>query len=318
MSQKKKGDVSIANILAIIGLAAYGVISFMGAFFGSTDGKPGRAILLAVGLVILLAGILILCIKAKKAEDNPDKWRFVEWGCLAAYVLVVALCSGSFHRFFSVVQHKDSLQEAAREELAAMEALADQYESQSSHSLNLATVQLKNYLASSQTKSGKDSLSAYVSKYVTDVDIWSSSAVGIVSANTDGVVKSLEDDIAAWNYMRLPPLAQSLDGNYVMLWDALQEKIAVYGRENGLIPVISGGGGSPYVYSGLAPFDLGERPVGTFAGQLQSVQGFPVISWIVLVLLHLLVLLNYLVAPRTHFVKAGRSESEDFSDGAVL
>lgn len=41
MSQEKKGKITIANLLALIGLAGIGVVTFFGIQLHSSDGTPG-------------------------------------------------------------------------------------------------------------------------------------------------------------------------------------------------------------------------------------------------------------------------------------
>ena len=60
MSQKESGNVSIANILALVGLAGIGVITFMGTLLHSADGKPTGAILGALALVAALGFFLFM------------------------------------------------------------------------------------------------------------------------------------------------------------------------------------------------------------------------------------------------------------------
>lgn len=318
MAKKKQGDVSIANILAIIGLAAYGVISFFGEYFVSSGGSPVRAVFIAIALVAVLAFLLFFSIKAKGAEDNPDKWRFVEWGCLILYIGVVVAGSGPFHRFFVAVTQKEELKNAATEQFQAINNLFSEYNSQKDTHMSAAYEELKNYLASDQAKRVKnDSLANYVKTRIKTVDDWATECESILTITPDSSIEKLKEDINAWNYMRLPSLAWNLDRSYVKAWDTIQDKIEAYGINSGLIPVIARDENG-YAFTGLATFDLGERPEGTFVQKLKALDGTTIAGWIVLVLLHLLVLLNYLVAPRTVVVGPGRRSGEDENLGGGL
>ena len=62
MSQEKKGKITIANILALIGLAGIGVVTFFGIQLHSSDGTPGGAIIGAIALVVGLGFLLMMSI----------------------------------------------------------------------------------------------------------------------------------------------------------------------------------------------------------------------------------------------------------------
>lgn len=317
MSEKKKSDVSIANVLAIIGLAGLGVITFFGEMFKSADGRPTRAIIFAAVYVGLLAFFLIFSIKAKGAEDNPDKWRYAEWFCLAAYVAVAILGSTPFHRFFSVASQKTSLQAQALAEVQNVDALYASYNEQQKAFLGVAKEQLKNYKDSQQDASIKGDLYKYVEQYVTDVNAWSKSASRIVSIDGNVQTQPFYKRIDAWNYMQLSALARDIDALVESSRSDLKDRIDAFGQDAGLIPVIGGGQGVPYTYDGLAQFDLGVQKTGHMFNTISSVSGKTLWGWVALVLLNLVIILNYLVAPRTYVVGPGR-RSDDQSGGASL
>lgn len=302
MSEKKNGKISIANIIALIGLAGIGVITFFGILLHSSDGKPGGAILGALALVAGLGFLLFMSIKAKGAEDNPDKWRYVEWGCLAAYVIVAILFATPFQRFFYIFSEKDSMQLQARQEIRAIKKLYQEYDHQQKKFLNDATEQIQNYIASGQRKNIKDDLSAYVDGIGSNVDGWAAKASAIVKFSGDKQLGDIEDKIEGWNIMELSSIASDLENKDSGAWDMLEAKIKKYEEQNKLIPVIGGGGGHPYRLDGYAKFELGEKPEPKFAQMLRSSDGNTALGWIIYIILNLLVLLNYAVASRTGFV----------------
>ena len=316
MSEKKKGDVSIANVLAIIGLAGLGVITFLGEMLKSTDGRPTRAIIFAVVYVGLLALFLIFSIKAKGAADNPDKWRYAEWFCIAAYVAVAILGSSPFHHFFSVVSQKQELQEMANDQVRMVEDLYTSYNTQCDNYLKSAQARLRLYQDNPQRNNTKDRLSEYVEKHFADSSKWLVNSSENVKVNKEDVIKKIGNRIKKWNYMQLSSLASDIDGLVNDSRSDLEDRIDWFKRE--LIPVI----GIPaedgkYTYKGLAEFDLGPELSGEMVSKLSSDSGKSVLGWIVFALLHLIVLFNYLVAPRTYIVGPGR-RSEDQSGGASL
>ena len=293
MTQKNSGNVSIANIIALIGLAGLGVVTFFGILLHSSDGKPAGAILGALSLVAVLGFLLFMGIRAKGAQDNPDKWRYVEWACLVIYVVVAALFAGPFQRFFYIVSEKDALQAEARQEIRTIKTLYQEYDHQQKKFLDDAVEQIQNYIASGQQNNIKDELADYVNGIKNDVNGWAMKAATIVKLPKDQQLIDIEDKIEGWNFMQLASIASDLEEKDSEAWTSLEAKILKYQEQNKLIPVIGGGGGQPYKLDGYAKFDLGESPNPGFAQMLRSSDGNTVLGWIIYVVLNLLVLLNY-------------------------
>ncbi|MBO5631061.1 MAG: hypothetical protein J5965_18495, partial [Aeriscardovia sp.] len=300
-------NVSIANIIALIGLAGIGVVTFFGMLLHSSDGKPAGAILGAVALVAVLGFLLFMSIKAKGAEDNPDKWRYVEWACLAAYVIVALIFASPFQRFFYILGEKDSMQVQARQEIKAIKNMYQEYDHQQKKYLNDAVEQIQNYIASGQQKNIKDDLAEYVKGIGSNVDGWAAKASAKVKLAPDKQLSDIEDKIEGWNIMQLSPIAVELENKDSEAWTIVEKKILKFEEQNKLIPVIGGGGGHPYTLDGYAKFNLGDKPDAKFAQMLRNSDGSTITGWIIYIILNLLVLLNYAVAPRNILVRIHQS-----------
>lgn len=305
MSTNKNGRVSIANILALIGLAGIGVVSFFGMFLHAQDGAPGGAVIGAVALTLGLALLLFMSIKAKSAEDSVDKWKFVEWTALAAYVVVAALCAGPFQRFFYVVSEKEQLQSLARQEIQSIKELQRNYEYQSNKFLTDAAEQIQNYIDSHQAPTVDRALAEYADNVGPNVGDWKRKAQAIVALPKDEQLLEIESEVEVWNILKVASLAAELEAKESSAWSDLEKKIRLYGENNRLIPKIVGGGVTPYAFDGyftVPEFGMGEKPHAAFAERLREMDGHTVIGWVVYVLLHLLVLLNYVVTRRSQMV----------------
>lgn len=306
MSQKSS-NVSIANVIALIGLAGIGVITFFGILFHSSDGKPAEAILGALALVAGLGFLLFMSMKAKGAEDNPDKWCYVEWICLILYVIIAFLFASPFQRFFYILGEKETMQEQARQEIKVIRNLYVEYEHQQKKFLDDAVEQIKNYKASGQFgKTGNDELAVYVGGIGNDVDEWKRKASTIVSLVPDKKLSRIQDQIERWNIMELSSVATDLEDLDSDAWTQVEKKILKFGEQNKLIPVIGGGAGRPYRLDGYAQFELGVRPTAEFARMIRSSDGNTISGWIIYVVLNLFVLLNYAVVQRSISVTPSR------------
>ncbi len=298
MSDNNSSKVSIANIIALIGLAGLGVITFFGLMLSSDDGSLGTPVIGAVAFVAVLFFFLFMSIKAKGAESNTEKWRIVEYVCLACYIIVAVVFAKPFMRFFSVLTQKSELQQQAKEDVMAVKALYDDYNRQQDKFMKKAVEDIKNYQDSKQ--GGKDPIAQYVAG-VGNVDTWASKAQGLVKME-DAQLMELNRRVNDWNLLDLPALASDLSKKSSMALTKLEEKIEINQNEHKLIPVINGGGSKPYVLDGYAQFDLKKTEGSKFAQMLKESGTSSPVAWIVYVVLHLLVLLNYLVAPRSLYV----------------
>ncbi len=302
MSQGKKSKITIANLIALTGLAGLGVVTFFGILLHSSDGKPGIAILGAVAFVVALGFLLFMSIKAKGAENDVKSWRYMEWICLLAYVVVAILFAAPFQRFFYVVSQKENLQEKARNEVKAIKTLYQNYEHQQKKYLTDAVEQLQNYLASGQQRTVKDDLSEYVEGIGSDINGWAAKASKIVALPKDKQLLEIESRVDHWNFMQVASLAADLEEKENSAWTSVEKRILKYQENNRLIPVIGGGGLHPYRLDGYAKFDLGTKPDAVFAKELRKAEGNTALGWILYVVLNGMILLNYLVTSRSSYV----------------
>lgn len=311
MVQEKKDRISIANILALIGLAGLGVITFFGIYIHSVDGSMGGA---AVGTLALVAGLCLLLwlgVKAKSADNNFDKWKFVEWGSIAAYVIVAILCATPFQRFFYVLTEKGSLQQQAQTEVNAIETLYSGYNKQQKLAWVNAEQQLINYAVQSmqyKTDKNEDALKGYFIKKIkvtndlkADIKSWRKKAELLTQYN-DAEINDVKRAIETWDLMSISRAASQLARKDSTAWSELDNHIKKF-TDQQLIPIIEYDKNSKrYQLAGYATFDLGTPPQAKFADMLHNTNGNTALGWVLYIVLHLLVLLTYVATPRNPFV----------------
>lgn len=304
MSQDKKDRISIANIIALLGLAGIGVLSCFGQLFRTADGKPGWPIIFGVLLVAVLGFFLFLAIKAKTAKDNLDKWKWVEGGSLIAYVLVAIFFSSPFMGFFYILGERDAIQSQARLEVSNIKDYYRQYDFQQEKYFDEAIVQIDNYLKSPQRyESPNTQLGEYVSNYVASFEDWRDISKSNLQRNADPYLDAVNERVEAWNILTLSSLASELEEARSNAKMAIDKKLIDIQEQNHLIPVISGGGGmKPYELDGYAQFNFDPIPEAQLRALINDTRGFTALGIVVYVILNLLVLLNYLIAKRTEIV----------------
>lgn len=305
MSEKNNG-ISIANILAMLGLAGLGVLSFFGLFFQSPGGNLTKPVLLAVAIVAGFALLLIIMVRTKGANDNPDKWRFVEWGALVIYLVAAFFAAKPTLHFFYVVSEKEHLQAMAKEEIAGIEQLYKTYGEWKDETLGNAIGQADNYMANPQYQADSEDnpLHHYVTgKMAGNPKKWGSVQDKIISLVADPRIADLQKRVSAWEFLKLPSLASDLVKAEDGAWKRVEDKLKTLKDDDlQLIPVITGGVGEPYALAGLAEFELPTQMAPAFTKALSSGNHSTALGWIIYVVLHLLILLDYLLSRRSSFV----------------
>lgn len=307
MGEKNKNKISIANILALIGLAGIGFCSFMGMYIKSQDGTPTGAIIGAIVIVAVLGFLLFISIKAKSASDNFKSWRIAEYCSIVVYVVFAILAASPFQDFFHIISAKDSLKEKGLAEVSAINELYENYNTQQQSFLNNAVQQLKNFQASGQDLETTDPDLVNLMNDVVcgDVDGWEEKAHAILTLEPDKRVAEVEEGLNNWDIQKLAGLATTLETLNNTLWDNMETTISNF-ENYSLIPVIAGGNGLPYSFDGWAQFDLGSAPESQFSVAIRESHGNTVLGWILYGVLNFLVLLSYFATSRSTAVPISR------------
>lgn len=128
-SNKSSGRITVANIIAIVGLVLLAVFSFLGMTFKS-GGEMGWAVVIAMAVTAVTAFLLWFLIKAKGVENELEKWRKIEYATLATYIVVAILTTifGGVMHFFVINGNKEQMRQYAKEDLEAIESHFTDYE----------------------------------------------------------------------------------------------------------------------------------------------------------------------------------------------
>lgn len=305
MSKKKDSRVTIANWLAIIGLAAIAVVVFFGFLLKSEDGTIGVPAILTALIVAGLTFFLVMSIKAKSADNNPEKWKFIEWGALAGYLAVAALSAPAFLHFMGVFSNKEKLQAMANEEVSALLAVYDDYDKQRTTQISNAANTYLEY--NNKYKPANGPISEIENLQITNLKQWQSDSETITSMKKEAEkLKEMKNSIDSWKLLELSKIAKDLADEDTIIKSKIEEKIKQFGTEHQLIPVINK---NPYSYGGLYQFKIKDGPSPRFADALRNNSGTSVLGWVLLVVAHLLVLLCYVVTRRANYVRPKNNTS---------
>ena len=322
-----KNRISPANIIAIVAIAALGVLTFFGALFQQEDGTTGMPLVKAGAFTVGLAVLLVICIMAKTTEKEFAKWRIFEYVSLAAYLVVAITCYKPFLQFFHVLQHKGKLQVMAWNEINSIDSLCATYNEEAMDKLESVAGFMKEYRKSSQTTED-GGLGEYMRK-ISNVDNWKDEEVGGYVEFGPENLGSLRQKIESWNFMDLSAIAYAMKDLAANTWNQLDTHIDNLKEGN----YVEGGGGYKLIPSiktkkdeenndflyldGMVKFDIGECPQPSkFSTEFRKPWSGFNIGVIVYILLQFLALANYLLVRRSPIVQIRRDRRDD--DGGLL
>ena len=266
MAKSKSNNISIANVLAVIGVVALGVLTYLGRAFIS-GGEMGISILWAVGVMAIATALLVIMIKAKGVETNFGMWRVFEISALVLYLGFAVLTAKTAVHFFVINDNKDKIKECALHDVEAFEELKDNY----SRMVDAAEQDGKAVAVA------KDGINSY----------WEN--------NIQSLVDGWEAKIDNWSLFHITGMAKEISSCYEDFYGELEK------YKNGVDIEWD-----RYINGDL--IDLNPQPM-QFGEMLKSISGTSVLGLVVLVILHLMILLNYVLAYRSPTTKVGSVSS---------
>lgn len=262
MAKSKSNNISIANVLAVIGVVALGVLTYLGRAFIS-GGEMGISILWAVGVMAIATALLVIMIKAKGVETNFGMWRVFEISALVLYLGFAVLTAKTAVHFFVINDNKDKIKECALHDVEALKKLNSNY-------LDAFDMAGKNGNAVADAIDRTE-------RYWND--------------NIQSLVDGWEAKIDNWSLFHIAGMAKEISSCYEDFYGELEK------YKNGIT-----------IKWDNYNIDLNPQPM-QFGEMLKSISGTSVLGLVVLVILHLMILLNYVLAYRSPTTKVGSVSS---------
>lgn len=321
-NKNKSGRITIANIIAIVGIVLLLVFSFIGHSYMS-GGELGWDIVISVSITAFTAFLLWFLIKAKGAENQLDKWRKIEYATLAAYIafaIPASLIGGIMH-FFVVNDNKESIKLYAKADLTKIDNMFNEYKEFESEAISRTGTGLRNATGQGQICSA--SLNKFMEENRIEHNRESANNFEIIQRNAligagfDAFYnafkqqeREIENAVNSWSIMLIPMKAKLISN----LAESAQKELNKL-SSNAKLPVIT-------YDSGLRSYTLGENQTRSFEVEgsvdsfefkkaLQSASGFSFTALLVVLLIHLLILFNYIVAYRTSTLSISKHGEED-------
>lgn len=340
MKEKKSGKVTLANIIAILGLALLMVCLWLGKALKSGE-LGGMSALIAVGITIVAALLLWVMIKAKGAETNISKWKIVEFSTLAVYLIIAVLTAPIALHFFSVLSNKDKLQKSAQDDITAIQQTIEDFENKEKGQLDATCQGLGNMLSSKQNgkttpqqdvitfikeEIGANNLDNFNKVLIEEFekkwkeDIEKIDLTGMSKKDLDDVkasaygkawddrITSYKNNIRNWQLLKIPTTVANIQS----LSEEVGNTLTTFSKNTPFRPISFDPNANAYT--------IGKQQANeyTIKSKVQSaikeLSPYTVIGIGALVLIHLLILFNYFMAYRNNQQEKEKSEY----DGGII
>ena len=301
--------ITPANYIALLALALLALFTFFGWMYGSENGEAGLAIIMTIFEVVVLGALLVLAIKAKSATSHFGMWRIVEWGSIALYVVVAILFASPLLKYFYVMSEKDSLKNTAINEIAAVDSLYSNYQHAMETATKQAVEQITNYVNS---RSSSYTMETYIDSMAitrSDVASWGNQVRETWQLKPDSTLSQMRRQVMSWGFfdMGIAQVGKRIESKSEETIERLNKKVKS-NIEARVVPIIRYNG-SQYVTDSFIEPTFEVPSTGAFHKALRDGNGTTVFGWVMFILLHLLILLNYLVTQGRTIVGPNRKSN---------
>lgn len=327
MKKNRKSDkITVANIVSIVGITILLLTSFIGHSYKS-GGEMGWDIIISVSLTSFTVLLLWFMIKAKGAENRLDRWRKIEYATLAVYIVfaIPASLYGGIMHFFVVNDNKKEIREAAIADIELIEGLINEYRQFETDAITITETGLKGVAGFNQSPTTNlaefmsrnsinrsvlgtieyfiglqkekligDGLSSYEEQCedrcdeIKDiVEGWNLFKISSVSEKIETLAKDVETDLSRRSReAELPKIEVNIKGKYDITEENQEKVFKIF----------------PDLPQGAYAFQ--------FKKQLTEAYGMDFMDILTVILIHVLILFNYIFAYRTSTLEIRKNTND--------
>lgn len=323
---KNQGKVTIANIIALVGLVLLLVFTFIGHSYMS-GGELGWDIIIAILVTAVAGGLLWFMIKCKGAPNQLDKWKKIEIATFVCYILIAIPASvfGGIMHFFVVNDHKEQIKGYAQEDIAQIDSLFNSYKTFENKAISNTKTGLLNATGRQQICDNKlnQFMQANNIEHTRDAantfcSIQSNNLVGAAYDTFKQTFDNRKNDINtvinSWSVIQVPFKAKEIETLATQVGKELTKR-----SKSAKLPKLIF---DTSINKHTIQEDNQEKKFSIdvssfqFRKALQDANGFSVTALILVLFIHIIILFNYLVARRTNVINVGDSGLEE--DGGIL
>lgn len=319
MSQNKNNSsITIANIIAIIGLVALLVFNYLGYSYKS-GGETGWDIVFSFLITAICAFLLWFMIKAKSAANNLEKWKIIEYVTLAIYIVIaIPLSSFGIMHFFAVNDKKEEIKVLMQNDMQKIDKMFTDYKSFMSVAISATGTGLKEATAAGQVCDEK--LNTFMEE--NRVSHTTESAANFEQLQKTKLVGAgfetfyqqyidaktgIEGTVNGWNIILVPRQAKLMEEMAVSAEEELKKlseeaRLPIIKKDNGRHTITEFQKQLFHIEGGIESFG--------FKKALKK-SGFSITAIVVILLIHILILFNYIVAHRALTLGISKKTEED-------
>lgn len=321
-ANQKTEKLTIANIIAIVGVVLLMAFSYMGHSYMS-GGELGWDILISVLISSFVSFLLWFLIKAKGAENNIDNWKKAEFAALAVYVVfaIPASLFGGIMQFFVVNDNKEAIKQFAEDDLKKIDSLFSEYTTYESRAIATTGAGLQNATRTDQICD--ENLNNFMSQ--NNISHNNESAKNFERLKTEALIGTgfnsyhnkykdkraeIKNAVSSWSIIQIPSkaklieeLAKSAENELSRLSKKVKLPNITYDSDDGRYTIRGYQCKNFSVSEGSDSFQ--------FKKALKETSGISFTALLVVLLIHFMILFNYLVAYRTSSIGVSKSTEED-------
>lgn len=309
---QKKNSITLANVIATIGIVLLTVFIFLGYFY--TSDNIGISILKAVGWAFLFTLLLWFMIKAKGAEDDLKKWLVLEILTLVVYLIAAGISSPKVARFATIYVSSGDLKAAANTDIETIRQRIDMFKTKEHRALSVTITGLENatngevsealtdFVADNNFELNQQSIDIFKEKWAAVIDNVTDSTLSSFSDVWDTELTRCNDLIQSWSVLKIPEAVSTMTN----ISNQVPAKLAEVSSTLPL-PVIHRDGNGIYDIEKM--HETGNYNMNAqFAEKINAMGSFSIVGILICLVLHAMILFNYLVAYRTKKKRPQKSD----------
>ena len=322
MVRDTSNRITIANIVAVIGIVLLAAALFLGYFYAGDN--MGVSIMKGAAWALGFTFLLWFMIKAKGTQNEIKKWRIVEIAVLVVYLALAVLSSGVISKFFSIYASSGELKEAAAEDIEKIrndiQLFKDDATTAKDETVRSMTTamgqdlsqELTDFLLSHRLTLNTTSIDNFDADWTSDIE-----SINLSGYNYDEVWKEeldrCDEKIQGWSVLSVPKAVATLKDLSEQIASTLSEM-----SETLPFPTITLSEAGIWEITGQYEAKTYESDLNVDS-KLQAIRTYTPVGIAACVIIHLLILFNYFVAFRTDKIRpTRRKEGDKPADGILL
>lgn len=308
---KKNNKISIANIIALVGCAFLLLFTFGGQLL-LRKGDITSTLLIALGVIVCFLSLLVALIKVKQVENDFRRWRYVEYALLGVYCVAMYFLSPGAIHFISL--DKDNVKQTAETDIESILDMFQKYEKFEIDALNSTVEGLRNACSS-------EMISVDLGNFMEENSISCSDIENYKDDMTDMIVGDEPIEISDSRYVAYKKYELRIDSTlngflrHVNIWDSydlmnIAKEDTIIAKDVALVltkfskvnakslPKIKMENDKYCIVQQEQSVEI-DAPMLNLHNILCKKSRGTLFSWILYVLMHVAILLNYLVVNRS-------------------